>query len=222
MTDLHETVGARIVRLAAAIPSLAGTKRQLADACGVEYETLRKWVNGDSAPTRGRAQHIADMLGIPVETLMHNVPASGLPDLDGRAALDRALRVMSLALAQVPQEQRAELGDLMRQWAVYGGRDLYRDAVTHLLDRAAEAAGPALGQAMRPLSQDALRVAALMDALQSTDRRTRLYAFAQNLSQDESDDESASSPATPPAAQRVSPLPPQPKPTPSRRRRVTP
>jgi transcriptional regulator with XRE-family HTH domain len=83
-----ETVGDRIVRIAAANISLQGlNRRKLADALGVTYETLRKWMAGTNAPNRSRAEGIANVLGVPPETFMHGVEygvTNGTPDTVGR------------------------------------------------------------------------------------------------------------------------------------------
>ena len=73
MTE-DDTVGARILRIAESHPTLnALTRKDLATALKVSYETLRKWVSGDAAPSRKRAEALALQLGVRVETFMHGV-----------------------------------------------------------------------------------------------------------------------------------------------------
>ena len=73
MTE-EDTVGVRIIRIAAAHPILnTQSRKDLAKTFGVSYETLRKWVSGQAAPSRKRAESIASRMGVRAETFMHGV-----------------------------------------------------------------------------------------------------------------------------------------------------
>jgi hypothetical protein len=178
-----ETIGDRIVRLAAARPELPKEKKLLAACFGVEYETLRKWSANTSAPNRNRAQVISRVLGVPVDVIMHGAPMAGLPAEDPRGALGRALAVVGMAIQAMPTDRRQELGDLLRQWAQYGGKELYRDLALELLDNG-QNAGP-LGEVLRAPTAEAMRVAQIMDRIKDPSIRSRLYATAQAMEQED-------------------------------------
>ena len=77
----EESIGDRLVRLAAAHPDFAGlTRTALAERLGMSYETLRKWQANKSGPSRRRAEEIASLLGVPAETLTHGVTYIGAPE----------------------------------------------------------------------------------------------------------------------------------------------
>lgn len=57
---MAETIGARVERLAK--EKKGWTLAQLAAALSVSYETLRKWVKGDTAPNRRRVEHLSKLL----------------------------------------------------------------------------------------------------------------------------------------------------------------
>lgn len=70
----QDTVGTRILRIAAAHSILRlQTRKELAATFGVTYETLRKWIAGEAAPSRKRAESIAARMGVRAETFMHGV-----------------------------------------------------------------------------------------------------------------------------------------------------
>lgn len=81
---MTETVGARIQRLARERGLPSG--KQLAQALGVRFESLRLWTVGETAPSRKRAQVAADYLGVPVEVVMHGaLPPARQPDAEAIA-----------------------------------------------------------------------------------------------------------------------------------------
>jgi len=201
--DKPETVGERIIRIAAGRPELPRELKALAELLGVEYETLRKWRAGAVAPNRRRAAVVADVLGVPIETVMHGTPSTAVPTLEPAVALDMALAVVGTALGATPPEHRAELGDLLRQWAQYGGRAMYRELIAELMGRGQRAG--ALGEMLRPLTPEGLRLARLFDGLPSDADRTLAYARLQALATEADErlhaaaDASQHPPAAPPA-----------------------
>lgn len=50
-----------------------------------------------------------------------------------QSSLGSCLEVIGMHLPMVPNHLRAELADAFRAWVVYGGRDVYRTAIEHLL-----------------------------------------------------------------------------------------
>lgn len=88
-----DTVGLRIIRIAAAHPVLhTQSRKALAATLKVSYETLRKWVSGAAAPSRKRAESIAARLGVRAETFMHGVVYE-VPSLQGANEPDGEYRV---------------------------------------------------------------------------------------------------------------------------------
>lgn len=175
MTGQAETVGERIVRLAEAIPELPRTRKALAAVLGVEYETLRKWCAGVSAPNRTRATEVARLLRTTESMVMHGVATLADPGVSPRTALDTALEVVGAAIAALPAGSRGELGDLMRQWAAYGGKDLYRDLIAEMMGHGA---GVDVKAVMRPLSPEAVRLAKAYDHAPAAGRAL-IHAAAQ-------------------------------------------
>lgn len=85
--DKDDNPGTRLIALAHANPKFAGlTRKALAEAFGVTYETLRKWVEGESAPSRNRAADLAELLGVRPESFMHGVMPSVNQNLSGDPA----------------------------------------------------------------------------------------------------------------------------------------
>lgn len=56
----------------------------------------------------------------------------------GVAGLEAALEQLGAALASLPESDRNEVGDALRQWAKYGGKEAYRQMVGDLFDAAAK------------------------------------------------------------------------------------
>jgi transcriptional regulator with XRE-family HTH domain len=175
MKSTPETVGERIVRLAAGLPSPPTSRKALAAALGVEYETLRKWCAGLSAPNRSRAEHVARYLGVTESVVMHGVSVLSDSGMSPATTLDTALEIVAAAIGATPAADRQELGDLMRQWAVYGGKDLYRELIAELMQRGAGAPIAAIARAVSP---EAMRVARAYDAAPAS-VRAAVYAMAQ-------------------------------------------
>ena len=82
------------------------------------------------------------------------------------------------ALSLVPADARQELADLMRQWAIYGGRDYYGAGIGALLS----GAGIKVDTSPRiKFSAEAHQVALLMDQIQDGAYRSALLAAANDL-----------------------------------------
>lgn len=71
---MAETVGTRIQRIAKDQGKPSG--KHLANDLGVTFESLRLWTAGTTAPSRKRAQAIADYLGVSVEVVMFGAEAA--------------------------------------------------------------------------------------------------------------------------------------------------
>lgn len=70
----QETIGTRIIERAAKHPKFANlSRKELAEAFGVSYEALRKWISGTTRPSRKHEEHIAMLLGALPETFTHGV-----------------------------------------------------------------------------------------------------------------------------------------------------
>ena len=114
----QETVGARIQRLAREQGKPAG--KQLAEEIGVQYESLRQWTAGMTAPNRKRAQVIADYLGVRVDVVMHGTEAlprqidaeeiadafNALPT-DTKQAIDRRAWLYDSIIGQIASQHAA-------------------------------------------------------------------------------------------------------------------
>lgn len=158
-TRTTETIGQRILRLAERQPDLPRERKALAERFGVTYETLRKWVNGSTAPTRKHIDKLVVLLHTTASEITHGIQPEGPAGIPAGASVALSLAVLSAAIAAVPDDARAEIGDLLRHWAAHGGKDLYRRAVTDLL----LAATP--GYTDTPISAAALHIARIYDSL---------------------------------------------------------
>lgn len=87
-----ETAGARIERIAREKNLPSGLK--LAALFGVSYETLRKWRDGETSPSRNRQQRVSEVLGVAPGVFMHGTDGgqAGEPLKPDEARLLRAYR----------------------------------------------------------------------------------------------------------------------------------
>lgn len=204
----EETIGERILNLAIAgypankllpDPTKRGYKRYLCDALGiVTTETLRQWVEGISRPNKTMERQLAHRLNCPPEAFMFGIGPQYRDAIaaDKSTTLSGAIEMLGDALALVPAEARQELADLLRQWAVYGGRDYYGTGIGELLS----GAGIKVDTSPRiKFSAEAHQVATLMDQLQDGDFRAALLSAANDLLAREHDPGSQSAQAQDPA-----------------------
>lgn len=119
----------------------------IARACKVKTASVADWRNGKTKSLKpevavlaarlfGCSQNwIGSGIGEPqwVTHSPNTPPLVAEPTPPYGVSLPDALELVGTALAALPPERRAEVGDAMRQWAVYGGRDLYRSTVLALL-----------------------------------------------------------------------------------------
>jgi putative transcriptional regulator len=68
------------------------TRRQLADALGVHYQTVGYLERGEYNPSLHLALRIAEFFGLPVETIFSTEPFPRISDLPRAAAPDEAHR----------------------------------------------------------------------------------------------------------------------------------
>jgi transcriptional regulator with XRE-family HTH domain len=201
-----ETVGYRVIRLAAAA-GFPADRRALCRSLGITYETLRKWMRGTTAPNRNRAIGLSQQLGVPVEVIMHGVGAGDV-GLSARGSkptqvLASAIDVLEAAVAAVPETKRHELGDLIRQWVIYGASQLYRAPMAALLG--VTDGDSHVTSAARPVSAEARHIAIMYDMILGEPGRASVVAAAQAALQQEYD---AMQPAPP--APDAAPMPPPP------------
>lgn len=105
-SGVQETVGSRIRSIALTKALREGrpqpSQKALAGQLGVSYETLRKWIRGDTAPNRARAAAVAELLGCQIEEFMHGVNFGDGPDEEApalppdEAALLQAFRALPI------------------------------------------------------------------------------------------------------------------------------
>lgn len=111
---MEETVGERIQRIARERKLASG--EALAEALGVTYEAMRQWTRGPTAPSRKRAQIVADYLRVSVETVMHG--STTVRQRDAEALAD--------AFDALPAD--SEAAQAARQWAYRGIMALIAEA----------------------------------------------------------------------------------------------
>ncbi len=71
---MPETIGARIARIAKERKGWAPA--EFAAALGVSYESVRKWITGETAPNRNRLAKVGALLGVAPEELLLGVVAT--------------------------------------------------------------------------------------------------------------------------------------------------
>lgn len=115
----------------------------LARHCRVSTASVAGWMSGATKTLKAAsAKAAAELLGCDQNWLAlgvgrpnwrtegHASEPSSTPDAP---SLDAALERLGIALASIPAEIREEVGDALRNWARYGGRDTYRRTVHELL-----------------------------------------------------------------------------------------
>jgi transcriptional regulator with XRE-family HTH domain len=114
---MNETVGERVQRIARERGLPSG--EALAEALGVTYEAMRQWTRGPTAPSRKRAQVVADYLKVSVETVMHGSTVIRQPDAEALADAFDALPVDSeMALTKrrwLYQQVMAQIAEAQRE-----------------------------------------------------------------------------------------------------------
>lgn len=124
-----------------------GSRKALADVLDVSESQLSQWINGSKHSVTGKPRAMRLSTCHRIEDLTHmprgwlDTPRTGeegaryevAPTQVDQMTVDRALEVLSIALAAVPEVRRQELADDMRQWALYGGKEKHRAAVADSL-----------------------------------------------------------------------------------------
>lgn len=222
-----ESIGHRILRLAKAMPEtfkqhsrqgLRGEpdRREVSRILGIAPQTLNNWCRNIGAPSRNTQEELAKFFGVSVPYIVYGDDARApLPEDGGSKAerLQSAIKVLGVALADVPQEHRPELGDMLRSWALYGGQDRYRPMIMQIVRPDAKPDAGMPEPAPAPLmAPDAWKAASLIGDLTDPARRRQALLMLQVMAQQENDDAVGLPPiATQPIARKETPVPAPPK-----------
>lgn len=126
------------------------SQADLARACKITSASVSGWFSGKTKSLSGQSARLAaayfgcdrdwlaDGIGLPGWTDGYTarepeMAAPFSPRAGSGSGLDQALARLGKALANVPPDDREEVGDALRQWAKYGGRATYGQIVATLL-----------------------------------------------------------------------------------------
>lgn len=138
-----ETLSERVQR--AMVKRGQPSQADLARACKVTTASVSDWITGKTKSLSARTARLAAAyfgcdrdwigqgIGQPNWIESHGLREAGAAYREEQPSVHAALDTIGLALANVPEKLRDELGDAMRQWARYGGRPTYRLTVESLL-----------------------------------------------------------------------------------------